>query len=216
MRSLVLRNALLGAITLCGVGLLAAAPAQALTFNLTSDHCTGGCGTAPFGTVTLTQAGANVEVDVVLTAGYSFVKSGSADFQNFKFNGVDVALTDIVVDPHTPALVRAEAPTPGGFKGDGTGEFTFGINCPSCANGGAGKFTAPIGFTVLNATIADLTAPNNLGNIFVADVLAPNGNTGPVDVSAVPGPVVGAGLPGLVLACGGLLALARRRRRPLA
>jgi hypothetical protein len=34
-----------------------------------------------------------------------------------------------------------------------------------------------------------------------------------VTTRAVPGPIAGAGLPGLILACGGLLALARRRRQ---
>jgi hypothetical protein len=31
--------------------------------------------------------------------------------------------------------------------------------------------------------------------------------------SSVPAPIVGAGLPGLIAACGGLVALARRRRQ---
>jgi hypothetical protein len=39
------------------------------------------------------------------------------------------------------------------------------------------------------------------------------GLTGGIPVSSVPGPLAGAGLPGVIAACGGLLALARRRRQ---
>jgi len=164
-------------------GFLVSAPyANADTFLFTSDHCTGGCGTAPFGTVTVNQNGANVDIVVTLAAGYSFVKTGSADFQAFKFNAVGVVLGDITVDAHVPVLVAAT----GAFNGNGTGTFAFGINCPSCGNGASDDFTAPISFHVANATVADLTQPNALGNIFVADVLAPNGNTGPIDVSTPP------------------------------
>ena len=37
------------------VGLAIGGPAYADSYNFTIDQCTGGCGTAPIGTVTLTQ-----------------------------------------------------------------------------------------------------------------------------------------------------------------
>lgn len=167
-------------LALVAVGVIVTAPqAHAIVFNLTSDHCTGGCGTPPFGTVTVTQNGANVDVTVALATGYSFVKTGSVDFLAFKFNASGVVLADITVDAHVPALAAAT----GTFNGDGTGDFAFGISCPLCGGGASDAFTTPIMFHVASATIADITAANAGGNIFVADVLAPNGNTGPVDVT---------------------------------
>src|SRR5262249_53579919 len=170
-----MKKLLVTVVILIAGGLILAAPppAQAITFQLTSDHCTGGCGTPPFGTVDVTQVGANVAVTTTLNAGFQYAQTGAADGQIFKFNGTGVALTDIVVGAHVPALAAAT----GAFNGDGTGNFTFGINCPTCGNGPTG-FGGAISFTVNNATIADITTPNNLGIIFVADVLAPNGNTG--------------------------------------
>ena len=176
----VVRTALVLALLTVGFAIVAS-PAHAIVFQLTSDHCTGTCGTPPFGTVEVTQSGANVNITVTLIAGEQYAQTGAADFQIFKFNGTGVALGDIVVGAHVPALVAAT----GTFNGDGTGDFTFGINCPTCGNGPIG-FGGAVSFTVLNATIADVTAPNNLGNIFVADILGLNGNTGPVDVTGTP------------------------------
>src|SRR5262245_6595391 len=102
---------------------------HAIIFDLTSDHCTGGCGTAPFGTVDVTQVGANVHIVVDLANGppntVSWAQTGAADFQLFKFNATGVVLTDIsVVQTFAGQTLQANT---GSLNGDGTGDFSFGI-----------------------------------------------------------------------------------------
>src|SRR5260370_37412389 len=73
-----------------GVFALAVMPAHAdtLTFNFTSDHCTGGCstGAANMGTITVTDVSAGVvSVDVKLQSGFGFVSTGAGAGAAFFF-----------------------------------------------------------------------------------------------------------------------------------
>ena len=54
--------------------------ASADIFDFTVDLCTGGCGTSPFGSVTLTQNGTTVDATVHLNSPNGFVKTGAGDF----------------------------------------------------------------------------------------------------------------------------------------
>jgi hypothetical protein len=89
-----------------------------------------------------------------------------------------------------------------------------------------GNTSGVLGGTLLNSCpppAGACEAPNNFtltgaGSFKFLDVTAGAGNVllTQVDAVLVPGPIVGAGLPGLIAACAGLLALARRRRRQIA
>jgi hypothetical protein len=224
----VARLAFLAAAGLCA----SSAVAQADTFTFTSCHITGGCPSTGFGTVTLTQATTNtVTVDVTLLNGNRFVETGAGANELFLFNATSTMTvsglsatfngTDVT---GTLGGLTFVFHAPPGVQADGTGFLTGSIECTVAANCNGGSIVTTVNdlhFTVTNATIASLTTFNSLGNIFVADIQCgatqtgcSAGLTGVVDV-AIPGPVVGAGLPGLVLACGGLLGLARRRRQKI-
>ena len=186
------------AVAILGVALIATAtPAQAITFDLTSCHVSRpgvigvDCGNQTnFGSVMLQQSGANVDVSVSLAGGNRFVQTAAADQQLFKFNGAagaaNITNTTTLFPPN--AVAGGLQGAAGAFNGDDTGNFGFGVACAISANcnGSSTPIFNGLAFTVTNATIAQLTAPNNLGNIFVADVLlASNGLTGAVDVTGL-------------------------------
>jgi hypothetical protein len=106
------------------------------------------------------ENGANVDFTVHLNSPNFFVSTGAGSNQAFLFNATGVVLSDITVDAHTPAL----AATTGTYSSGGAGTFSFGIACGTCGNGAGDRFNTDIVFHIANATIADVTAPNNLGN----------------------------------------------------
>jgi len=180
--------------------------AKASTFDVSamySSHNVGGVPTPPGGTVSGT-------LDIDLTAGtitgVDIIFQGSVvgEFQvlTLSFGGAlppgnipawtihafDLSLTtELIMDFSTPQAPPAIPPS-GSLVGFNGGTIFLGqVQIP----GGCG----PMCDEILTDTNVGAITPH---------------------VASVPGPIVGAGLPGLILAGAGLLALARRRRKRLA
>jgi hypothetical protein len=82
----------------------------------------------------------------------------------------------------------------------------------------SGTFSAPISlgshaFNITNITLNFIGSPSPFGGGIVPSNFSPAGFTVALSVVEVPGPIAGAGLPGLILACGGLLGWWRRRQK---
>lgn len=177
-----------------------------LSYNLTDDHCTGGCGTSPFGTITLTQTDAkNVKVSVTITAGF-FVTTGGPH-ETFAFSIASAPAINIT------GISNAKFTVDSGFGG---ATYNYGFNGPG--PGGSDLCCSTFSFNVA------LVSGNNLditsfGPNFEADMYSSQtGNTGEVSGNGgcVSGTVCGSQTPEPIssaLVGSGLISLFFLRRR---
>src|SRR5215471_16250148 len=117
-------------------------------FNLTQDACTGGCGTAPFGTVTLSQTTSTlVTVTVTLNPGELYAGTGAGDALEFNVAG------PITINVLTSGFDIGGADTASAF-----GSFLDSVVCTACKGGKGSNPSGALQFTVTSAagvTISD-------------------------------------------------------------
>jgi len=221
--SSILRKVCVGAFTLLATSLALPSMSHAQTefFDWTSDHCTGGC--IPSGTVTVTQSGNTLTFVASLGDSLNYLGGNGAGIGAtfaFDLTGVSSVTFSAITDSGQTFTTFQNS----SVMMDGAGSFTTGVICSSCGPGASGPTAgSTISFSITGTGLSLAS----LGGIMAADVVScsattagctgtGNGNTGVIDATLrVPGPIVGAGLPGLVMACSGLVVLARRRREKI-
>jgi hypothetical protein len=149
-------------------------------FTLTSDGCTGTCGTPTslgagvFAIVDISQTTANeVTVTETLASHEGFVKTGAGDALEFNINPIVGAVT---IGGLTTGFSNN-----GADKASTFGKFLDSVSCSGCGKGGSSPLPGPLTFTVsaTGITAADFIA-NSDGNFFAADIIGVNGKTGNV------------------------------------
>ncbi len=155
----------------------------AISYDLTVDHCTGGCnpgapGTS-MGTVLLVQNGTNdVRVTVTLVSPLRFVGTGLDANIDFNLAGILTGLTAI---NFTNAAFFLVSGTAGAHHFNGFGDFGFAID-KTGANGAGGSQPSPLAFDLVATGLTESSFVGNAGGfVFGVDVYnTVNGNTGPV------------------------------------
>lgn len=158
------RALLLGALVLfLGLGSFSSASADTI-YTLTQQACSSNCGAGPFGTITLSQSGSNVNVSLVLNTIGNERFAGTGAGEALEFNVLNATTADITSISSGFELGPAPA------SASAFGSFLFSVACSNCQGGQAGNSKGPLTFTVQNALLSDFVA--NAGGFFFASDIA--------------------------------------------
>jgi PEP-CTERM motif len=166
---------------------LAPLPALADSYVLDIDHCTGGCGTAPFGTIDVTQGGnANTVHFAINLNSADFILTGQAG-STFAFN-INGNPTISLASPSLAGW-SLDSSTAGSLQADGFGNFEYSLNCCFNNSGGSNAQAGPVSFDIVSAgaltpaSFAELSTGGSPAVTFALDILqklptGANGNSG--------------------------------------
>ena len=170
-------------LSLCSF--LAPSTAFADSYTFVTDHCTGGCGSSPFGTITLTQNGTDdVRVVISLNDGNQFIHSGM-EGSTLAFNLVGnptISLSGVSL----PGWSLDNSGVTSSLHFDGFGDFEYSVNCCNNQNGTSNAQSGPVQFDLTGAGLTpasfdELSTGGSPSVFFALDILsARTGNSGAV------------------------------------
>jgi len=186
-----------GAAIAGSIGLIAISPpARAdVMYTLNTFTGSGSPPAGPYGTVDLSQDGANVDVTVTLAAGEGFTNTGAGAALTWDLAGEPVVtITNLDATKFT---VSHDGTSTGNL--DGTGSWFYEIDCTAaaCGSGGNHPYPGPLTFTIDNISTSDFIINNKTANgySFATDICTQRGAesgcsgiTGDVVASDTPAP----------------------------